>query len=72
MAAETWLPAQEAVDLGLADRVEKDLGLADRVEKPVQMAAHFDLSPFRNAPPQLAATFTNSTPQENEMADLLR
>ena len=38
MAAETWLSAQEAVALGLADRVEQ----------PVRMAAHFDLSRFRN------------------------
>ena len=45
MQAETWLSAQEAVALGLADRVEA----------PVRMAAHFDLSRFRNPPPQLAA-----------------
>jgi ATP-dependent protease ClpP protease subunit len=48
MAAETWLLAQEAADLGLADRVEA----------PVRMAAHFDLSRFRNTPPQLAAILT--------------
>jgi ATP-dependent Clp protease protease subunit len=41
MAAETWLSAEEAVNLGLADRLEQ----------PVRMAAHFDLSEFRNAPP---------------------
>jgi ATP-dependent Clp protease protease subunit len=58
MEAETWLSGQEAVDLGLADRVEK----------PVRMAAHFDLSRFRN-PPQLVATLTSSIPQENEMSD---
>ena len=45
MAAETWLSAEEAVELGFADRVEA----------PVRMAAHFDLSRFRNPPPQLAA-----------------
>ena len=38
-AAETWLSAQEAVALGLADRVEE----------PVRMAAHFDLSRFRHS-----------------------
>jgi ATP-dependent Clp endopeptidase proteolytic subunit ClpP len=59
MQAETWLSAEEAVDLGLADRVEQ----------PVRMAAHFDLSRFRNAPPQLAALLTSSTPQEDEMSD---
>jgi ATP-dependent protease ClpP protease subunit len=59
LAAETWLLAQEAVDLGLADRVEQ----------PVRMAAHFDLSRFRNAPPQLAAVLTSSTLQEDQMSD---
>jgi ATP-dependent Clp protease protease subunit len=59
MAAETWLSAQEALELGFADRVEQ----------PVRMAAHFDLSRFRNTPPQLAASPTSSTPQEDEMSD---
>jgi ATP-dependent Clp endopeptidase proteolytic subunit ClpP len=59
MAAETWLSAHEAVELGLADRVEA----------PVRMAAHFDLSRFHNTPPQLAAILTSSTPQEDEMSD---
>ena len=58
MRAETWLSAQEAVELGLADRVEQ----------PVKMAAHFDLSRFRKAPPQLAAILTSST-QEDEMSE---
>jgi ATP-dependent Clp endopeptidase proteolytic subunit ClpP len=57
MAAETWLSAQEAVDLGLADRVDQ----------PVRMAAHFDLSCFQNTPPQLAALSTTS--QEDAMSD---
>jgi ATP-dependent Clp protease protease subunit len=59
MAAETWLSAEEAVALGLADRVEA----------PVRMAAHFNLSRFRNAPPQLAALATNVTAQEDDMPD---
>ncbi len=59
MAAETWLSAEEAVDLGLADRLAA----------PVKMAAHFDLSRFRNPPPQLAAILTSSTPKEDEMSD---
>ena len=50
MTAETWLSGEEAVALGLADRVQE----------PVRMAAHFDLSRFRNAPPQLAALPTTS------------
>ncbi len=59
MAAETWLSAQEAVALGVADRVEQ----------PVKMAAHFDLSRFRNIPPQLAAVTASFTPKEDEMSD---
>jgi hypothetical protein len=59
MAAETWLSAQEAVDLGLADRLEQ----------PVRMAAHFDLSRFRNTPPQLAALVATPSPQEDDMSD---
>jgi ATP-dependent Clp endopeptidase proteolytic subunit ClpP len=59
MQAETWLSAQEALELGLVDRVEQ----------PVRMAAHFDLSRFRNTPPQLAAILTSSRPPEDEMSD---
>ena len=59
MATETWLSAEEAVELGLADRVEQ----------PVRMAAHFDLSRFRNPPPQLAALAASATTQEDDMPD---
>jgi hypothetical protein len=59
MAAETWFSAQEALELGLADRVEQ----------PVRMAAHFDLSRFRNIPPQLAALAATPSPQEDDMSD---
>jgi hypothetical protein len=59
MQSETWLSAQEAVGLGLADRVEA----------PVRMAAYFDLSRFRNTPPQLAALIASATGQEDEMPD---
>jgi hypothetical protein len=58
MTAETWLSAEEAIELGLADRVEA----------PVRMAARFDLSRFRNPPPQLAAPAC-VTVQEDEMSD---
>ncbi|MGH6900187.1 MAG: head maturation protease, ClpP-related [Geminicoccaceae bacterium] len=59
MAAETWLSAEEAVELGFADRVEP----------PVRMAAHFDLSRFRNPPPRLAALTASATAQEDHMPD---
>jgi ATP-dependent protease ClpP protease subunit len=58
MQAETWLSAAEAVDLGLADRVEA----------PVRMAAHFDLSRFRHPPPQLTALAATAT-QEDPMPE---
>jgi ATP-dependent Clp protease protease subunit len=60
MRDETWLSAQEALELGLADRIEQ----------PVRMAAHFDLSRFRKAPPQLAALTAKPSPQEDDMSDL--
>jgi len=43
MAAETWLDAKDALDLGFADRIAG----------PVRMAARFDVGRFRNAPPAL-------------------
>jgi hypothetical protein len=58
MQAESWLSAEEAVALGLADRVEQ----------PVRMAAHFDLSRFRHPPPQLAALAAAAT-QEDPMPE---
>jgi hypothetical protein len=54
MQAQTWLSAEEAVELGLADRIEA----------PVRMAANFDLSRFRNPPPQLAALASTSAQEE--------
>jgi ATP-dependent Clp protease, protease subunit len=57
MAAETWLSAREA----------HELGFADRIEQPVRMAAHFDLSRFRNTPPQLAAI--TACTQQDDMPD---
>ena len=43
MAAETWLDAKDALDLGFIDRIAA----------PVQLAASFDVARFRNAPPEL-------------------
>ena len=45
MAAETWLDAKDALDLGLIDRMAE----------PVKLAASFDVSKFRNAPPEVVA-----------------
>ncbi len=43
MAKETWLDAAEALDMGFADTMAE----------PVKMAASFDVSRFRNAPPEI-------------------
>ncbi|MCA0872214.1 ATP-dependent Clp protease proteolytic subunit [Seohaeicola saemankumensis] len=43
MAAETWLDAQEALDLGFINRIAA----------PVKLAAAFDVARFRNAPPEV-------------------
>lgn len=43
MAAETWLDAADALELGLADKVIE----------PVRIAASFDITRFRNAPADL-------------------
>ncbi|MBW6495783.1 MAG: Clp protease ClpP [Burkholderiaceae bacterium] len=50
MAAETWLDAKDALDLGFADRIAE----------PVRIAARFDVGRFRNAPPELAEAVVNA------------
>jgi ATP-dependent Clp protease, protease subunit len=48
MAAETWLDAKDALDLGFADRIAE----------PVRIAARFDVGRFRNAPSALVEAVT--------------
>jgi ATP-dependent protease ClpP protease subunit len=43
MAAETWLDAKDALNLGFIDRIAE----------PVKLAASFDVARFRNAPPEV-------------------
>jgi ATP-dependent Clp protease protease subunit len=43
MAAETWLDAKDALDLGFIDLIAE----------PVKLAASFDVARFRNAPPEV-------------------
>ena len=43
MAAETWLDAKDALDLGFIERIAE----------PVKLAASFDVARFRNAPPEV-------------------
>jgi ATP-dependent protease ClpP protease subunit len=62
MAAETWLDAKDALDLGFADRIIE----------PVRIAARFDVGRFRNAPPVLvegAGDAADDEPSDNEEAD---
>jgi ATP-dependent Clp protease, protease subunit len=54
MAAETWLDAKDALELGLADRLAE----------PVRIAAAFDIGRFRNAPPALVEAVAASAPEE--------
>lgn len=52
MAAETWLDATEALDLGLIDRIAE----------PVKLAASFDVARFRNAPPEVLEAAADAGP----------
>lgn len=74
MLAETWYIGQEAVDAGLADRLAP-LGSAAGKGRPAQdepdsessaanrMAAHFDLSIFRNAPAAMRNQAEQTVPE---------
>ena len=62
MAAETWLDAKDALDLGFADRIAE----------PVRIAARFDVGRFRNAPPVLAEVVVDAdeaNPAHTAVAD---
>lgn len=56
MDAETWLSAQEAVDLGLADRVVD----------PIEMTALIDTAKFKNTPAAIKETAANWKPRSWE------
>jgi len=66
MAAETWLDAADALELGLADKVIE----------PVRIAASFDITRFRNAPADLvdavekAGLPDNADPEPGDAADV--
>ncbi len=65
MAAETWLDAADALELGLADKVIE----------PVRIAASFDIARFRNAPADLVEAVENAglpdkaDPKPGDVAD---
>jgi ATP-dependent Clp protease protease subunit len=56
MAAETWLDAADALELGLADKVIE----------PVRIAASFDITRFCNAPPDLVEAAEKANSPENQ------
>ena len=58
MAAETWLDAQEALALGLIDRIAE----------PVKLAASFDIARFRNAPAELTTAVSDASEEAVEAA----
>lgn len=69
MGEETWFSAQEAVDAGLADRIEKPSKNGDDADR--KMVARFDLSMFnhagrRSAPAPRIPLAHNQAPQPNE------
>jgi ATP-dependent Clp endopeptidase proteolytic subunit ClpP len=55
MAAETWLDAKDALDLGFIDRIAE----------PVKLAASFDVGRFRNAPPEVVEAVTETVAASN-------
>jgi len=59
MAAETWLDAADALELGLADKVIE----------PVQIAASFDITRFRNAPTDLVEAVEKAGSPESVEAE---
>jgi hypothetical protein len=59
MAAETWLDAKDALELGFIDRIAE----------PVKLAASFDVAQFRNAPPELAEAARERDDHSNGDAD---
>ncbi len=56
MAAETWFTAAEAVDAGFADTLAE----------PVKIAASFDVTRFRNAPPEVVEALASRSSPEVE------
>lgn len=54
MAAETWFTAQEAMDVGLADRIASD--------EPAAAQARWNLSAYRNAPRPAAPPADSTAP----------
>ena len=57
MAAETWLDAKDALDLGFADRIAE----------PIRIAARFDVGRFRNAPPELAEAVSDADEENRQV-----
>ena len=55
MAAETWLDAKDALDLGFIDRIAA----------PVKLAASFDVARFHNAPPDLVEAIMETVGTSN-------
>ena len=66
MVAETWLDAKDALDLGFIDRIAE----------PVKLAASFDVTRFRNAPPEVVEAASEpdepvaTEPQTEGVADV--
>lgn len=66
MSDETWMTAEEAVEMGFADRIDKK----KEEDKKNQAKVLFDLSVFANVPDQLKEN--KGTPTAREMEQALR
>jgi ATP-dependent Clp protease protease subunit len=65
----TMAEALDKMKAGMVAAYRGKCGRDDAEIEAVRMAAHFDLSRFRNPPPQLAALAATPSPQEDDMSD---
>lgn len=68
LEAETWMTAQEAVDMGFADEIEEAKQIAASMSGPGRMMVNgmsLDLGQFSNAPRVMMGVDTDKTPAGN-------
>lgn len=75
--AETWMTAQEAVDMGFADQIEEKKAVAASLVRPGVLAVNgreFDLGHYRNAPtfPDAERDAGKGKPTKRDVEDALR
>ena len=73
--AETWMTAEEAVDMGFADELEAEKKIAASLVRPgvfTVQGREFDLSRFANVPDQWAAPRDAAKPSKRDAEKALR